>query len=314
MVVRERTMKYGFGDLHLHTTASDGTQTIDELVRRARCAGLTTIAITDHDTLSPELEQRVQVIEGIEVIAGTELKVDFGDVRGELLAYFIDPHAEALRSLFANMQAEREERMDRMIERCGEHLGVSITSDEVRAAADGSLGRPHLARLLVKHGVVPTQEEAFRRFLGTNRPCYVSMHKPTLDAVLAAVREAGGVTSLAHPCLMTVDDWPRFLEMIREAGVDGIETYYAYRNYRRPLKVTSRRLAALGGDLGLLQTGGSDDHGPGSTRRSLGRVRVPPERIAAVRDLAKSRMRLRDLGSEGPRTDGCDADAGCRCR
>ena len=285
-------MKNGFGDLHLHTTASDGTQTVEQLVRRARSTGLTTIAITDHDTLSSALEKRVQEIDGVEVIAGTELKVDFGDARGELLAYFIDPHAEALRSLFANMQAKREERMDRMIERCSEHLGVSISPGEVRAAAGGSLGRPHLARLLVKHGVVPTQEEAFHRFLGTKRPCYVSMHKPTLDEVLSAVREAGGVTSLAHPCLMKVDDWPRFLEKIHQAGVDGIETYYAYRNYRKPLNVPPRRLASLAEDFGLLQTGGSDDHGPGSTRQSLGRVRVPPDRVAAVRELAEERATI----------------------
>lgn len=282
-------MKQGFADLHLHTTSSDGTQTVDELVRRARSAGLTTIAVTDHDTLPAMLDQRSQWIGGVEVIAGTELKVDFGDVRGELLAYFIDPRAAALRSLFEDMQAKREERMDRMVERCCEQLGVSITSSEVRAAADGSLGRPHLARLLVKHGAVPTQEDAFHRFLGTKKPCYVSMHKPTLVEVLTAVREAGGVTSLAHPCLMTVDDWPTFLEGIREAGVDGVETFYAYRSYRHRLPIAPHRLAAIAADLGFLLTGGSDDHGPGSTRQSLGRIRVPPDRVAAIRELAEKR-------------------------
>jgi len=285
-------MKQGFGDLHLHTTASDGTQTVHELARRARSAGLTTIAITDHDTLPSVLEQRVQLIDGVEVVAGTELKVDFGVVRGELLAYFINPRADALRLLFREMQAKREDRMDRMVERCCEHLGLSITPGEVRATADGSLGRPHLARLLVKHGVVPTQEDAFHRFLGTKRPCYVSMHKPALADVLSAVREAGGVTSLAHPCLMRVEDWPAFLEEIHDAGVDGIETFYAYRSYRRSLPIAPRRLTAIASDLGFLLTGGSDDHGPGSTRQSLGRVRVPPERVAAVREMAEKRVAL----------------------
>ncbi|MBN1859754.1 PHP domain-containing protein [Candidatus Bipolaricaulota bacterium] len=284
-------MRQGFGDLHLHTTASDGTQSVDELARRARSAGLTTIAITDHDTIPPELSQRVQWIEGVDVITGTELKVDFGAVRGELLAYFIDPRAARLCALFAEMQVKRVERMDRMVERCCEQLGVSITPGEVRAAASGSLGRPHLARLLVEHGVVSTQQDAFHQFLGTKRPCYVSMSKPALDDVLAAVREAGGVTSLAHPCLMTVEDWPRFLEELRAAGVDGVETFYAYRNFRRSLPMAPRRMAAMASDLGFLLTGGSDDHGPGSTKQSLGEIRLAPDRVAAVRELADERAK-----------------------
>ena len=273
----------------MHTTASDGTQTVHELARRARSAGLATIAVTDHDTIPSELTQRVQRIKGIDVITGTELKVDFGDVRGELLAYFVDPQATRLRALFAEMQVKRDERMEKMVGRCCAQLGVSITPDEVRATAGGSLGRPHLARLLVEHGVASTPHDAFHRFLGTKRPCYVSMTKPSLDEVLAAVREAGGVTSLAHPCLMTVEDWPRFLEEIRDAGVDGVETVYAYRSFGRPLPIAPRRMAMIASDLGFLVTGGSDDHGPGSTKQSLGQVRLAPGQVAAVRELAEKR-------------------------
>jgi len=115
-------MSEGYADLHLHTTASDGTQGILQLVKRAAAYGLSAIAITDHDTISQELTERVIKINGLEVITGVEIKVDFNGIRGELLGYFVDPACPSLHEIFLFMKRSREERMAKMVKRCADQL------------------------------------------------------------------------------------------------------------------------------------------------------------------------------------------------
>ncbi len=153
-------MTAGYADLHLHTTASDGTQSIPELAKRAAASGLCSIAITDHDTISCDLTQRVTRIGGLEVITGVEIKVDFDGIPGELLGYFIDPRAQAMTDLFSFMKEERERRMAEMVERCQELLDLDISVAEVRALAGGSIGRPHLAQILVEKGTAVSMRDA----------------------------------------------------------------------------------------------------------------------------------------------------------
>ena len=184
----------GYADLHLHTVASDGTRTIDEVVVRARECGLSCIAITDHDVIAQELTERVHVELGVEVITGVEIKATFGDVAGEILGYFVDPEADALRRLLDGLKASRVERMHRMVDLCSEHVGVGITYEEVRTVGPGNIGRPHLARVLIDRGVVDSFEEAFGDWLAKDKPCYWPIDKPDYQDVLDAVHEAGGVT------------------------------------------------------------------------------------------------------------------------
>jgi len=136
-------MPAGHADLHLHTTASDGTQTIPELVRRAKALSFSAIAVTDHDTISPELSRKVERIVGVEVITGIEIKADFDGIRGELLAYFVDPSSERLRRFLGRMADARRLRMVRMIERCRKETGVPIEFAEAspRSGPCGKGGR-----------------------------------------------------------------------------------------------------------------------------------------------------------------------------
>ena len=273
----------GFADLHLHTIASDGTLTVDEQARRAKAASLSCIAITDHDVVSDDITERVTTLHGVELIAGVEIKADFDGVTGEILGYFFDPRHEELRTFLEGMEKARVERMEEMIRRCREELKIEIDLADVRAVADGNLGRPHLARVLVSKGVVADFSEAFGKLLKRGAPCYAPIEKDDFRDVVALVHRAGGATSLAHPCLMKVDDWEAFLDELAGAGVDGLETFYPYDAASRSLTIEPTILRTMAEKRGFLLTGGSDDHGPNSTKESIGSIRVPYERVEALR-------------------------------
>ncbi len=263
-----------YADLHLHTIASDGTQTISQLVARARAIGLSIIAITDHDTISPELDGRSHTRNGVEVITGVELKVDFDGIRGEMLGYFIDPRAPALRELFSFMEQARRRRMEEMVARCRDVTGTPITMKEVARLAAGSIGRPHLAKILVEKGIVATPRQAFEELIGSDKPCYVSTPRPGFREAAQAVHGAGGVTSIPHPCLMDVPEWERFLPQVKAQGVDGIEVFYPYQKPVERLSIAPEEILSLAKAHDLLLTGGSDDHGPDSVKEELGKVRI----------------------------------------
>lgn len=280
-------MTAGPADLHIHTTASDGTLSVEEVVLRSKAKALRCIAITDHDTLSPDLTQRVETLWGLEVIAGVEVKARFGDVDGELLGYFVDPSDRGLRQLLQPLSASRDVRMRRMVALCRQHLSIDITEADVRAVAgDGNVGRPHLARVLVDMGVVETLQQAFSKVIGRGCPCYAAIEKPTFSDATASLKAAGGVVSVAHPCLMRVSDWSAFLDELLAAGVQGLESVYVYDPASRDLSIDPRVLAVEAQRRGFLVTGGSDDHGPGSTRESLGTVRLPYRHVEALKRAA----------------------------
>ncbi len=274
-----------WADLHLHTLWSDGTLDIAETALRAKGMGLACIAITDHDTISPELSAPVQKIAGVEVICGAEIKVDLFGVRAEVLGYFLDPRSPALRELFHWMKRARRERMQAMIRRCNELLGLDLDFRRVAARARDSVGRPHLAQALVEAGVVPSLEEAFRRYLADGMPCYVPLPRPEVAEVIRIIRSAGGVAALAHPGILQLDDWEGILRRLKEAGMDAIEIHYPYRALGIEPEIAPERLAELARNVGLISTGGSDDHGPGSGKETMGTVRIPyatVERLAAL--------------------------------
>lgn len=276
-------MSAGFADLHLHTTASDGTQSVAEMAARARACGLAAIAITDHDSVSSDLTERATTLGGVEVITGVELKADIDGVTGELLGYFVDPAAPRLRELLAWMHDARRVRMERMVEKCRE-AGLAIEMTDVRRHAAGNFGRPHLARALVESGAVRASDEAFERLIGRGRPCYVSLDKPDVRDAVDAIHSAGGAVSLAHPCLMRVGDWDAFLDRLLGAGVDGLETVYPYRSSATTdLSISPAVLAAKAAARNFLVTGGSDDHGLDSTKTTLGQIRLPYEHVAALK-------------------------------
>jgi len=279
-------MNKGYADLHLHTIASDGTQTVEALVRRAKATALHCIAITDHDIISPDLTSRMTSMLGLEVITGVEVKAMFGEVEGELLAYFVDPAQEGLKGLLGPLSASRDERMMRMVELCREHLGIDIDYAEVRVVAGGgNVGRPHLARVLIKKGAVESFQEAFATLIGKGCPCYDAIDKPDYRDAVRILNEAGGAVSVAHPCLMEIPDWDTFLGELAAEGVDGLETVYPYDPLARNLTIEPQVLATKAEKRGFLVTGGSDDHGPGA-KESLGVIRLPYSHVDALKKRA----------------------------
>jgi len=280
----------GYADLHLHSIASDGTRTIDEIVRAARACALSAIAITDHDVIADELTGRVTVRHGVELITGVEIKAIFdteaGEVAGEILGYLVEPEAPRLKGMLQALEASRISRMKKMVDLCREHIGAHITFDDVRAAAQGNIGRPHLARVLIDNGVVGSFQEAFGELLVKGKPCYWPIDKPGAKDVLDAVHEAGGVASLAHPCLMKVVDWDGLLDQLKADGLDGLEVFYPYgaaNGSARGLSIDPSLMQMRAQQMGFLLTGGSDDHGRDSTKESLGSIRVAYEHVEAMK-------------------------------
>jgi len=259
------------------------------MVRRAAGVGLSAIAITDHDTIGPELRAPVTWIDGIEVICGVEVKADVVGQRGEILGYFLNPDHPALAEIFGWMARQRHERMRAMVLRCQEVTGAQFSLGDVLSASAGSVGRPHLAALLVQHGLAEDYQDAFQRFLAHGAPCYVPLPRPASRQVIAAIRAAGGVASLAHPCFLSLRDWRSTLSALMDEGLEAVEVYYPYEASRQPLQADPEGVATLAHDLGLIPTGGSDDHGPGSVKDAIGAMRVPYSPVVeALRSLAGS--------------------------
>ena len=250
-------------DLHIHTTASDGTCTPEQVVRMAKKKGFSLISITDHDTMGGVKEAleageryNVEVIPGVEISAGVELEV-------HMLGYGMSPDHPVMVEMMEDMRAARVERMVRMIENLRK-MGIPITQEEVESIADGAIGRPHIARVMIAHGVVPDVRTAFREYIGVGAPAYAERRKMTSEQVIRNIRDAGGVPVLAHGGLLrlTQVELNEWIDHMTRAGMMGLECYH---NAHTPAMERFLRNAAE--RRGLLITGGSDYHG--ATRRDV---------------------------------------------
>ncbi len=272
-------------DLHLHTTASDGLATPFELVAQAAAAGLTVMAVTDHDTTAAVREaQGFARDRGIDVIPGIEITaVDAGrDVH--MLGYFFDVEDGAFATFLA---AQRQARLAR-VEAIGARLaslGRPIAIEPMLALATlqpgRAVGRPQIARAMIAAGHVRDLPEAFDQWLGDGKPGFVPRVGPTPETVIDVVHAAGGLVSLAHPGRTKID--PR-IPSLRDAGLDAIEVYHCDHP-----PALSAAYAALARDLGLLVSGGSDYHGDATHGLTPGAVTLPADawdRLRAGRDRA----------------------------
>lgn len=269
----------------MHTTASDGRLGSAALVDRARDAGLTTIAVTDHDTTQAIDEvSRLAGADQIRVVPGIEVtSVDEGrDMH--LLAYFVDHHDAALGEFLAR---QRERRLDRVREVAARLSKLNIPVDvealiaRARAKPGTAIGRPWIARALVRAGHAGSVAEAFDRWLGQGQPAYVPRIGPSPTDVLATVHAAGGVVSFAHPGVTKRDE---LLAPLAEAGLDAVEVYHS--DHTPEARAWYR---AVAGALGLGVSGGSDFHGVGETRAVLGLVHLPPDEFEALEARATRR-------------------------
>jgi hypothetical protein len=263
-------------DLHAHTTASDGTDSPEELVDLACRRGISVLGITDHDTVHAlDAARRHAAGRGLRVVAGLELSTTIDGFHVHLLAYGFDDLAVALRSTLAARIDKRAERARRMVERLA-HQGLTITWEMVRRQTGGAIGRPHIARALMQQGYAESVGDAFLRWIGHDRPAYLpSPPLSSFDAV-HTVRQAGGEVALAHPLrgrrklpLATV------LPSLIRAGVTGLEVYYSEH---APPDVAM--LSGLAAEHGLWFCGGSDFHGTNKPHIELGGVEVPDDVLA----------------------------------
>jgi predicted metal-dependent phosphoesterase TrpH len=241
-------------DLHLHTSASDGLLTPAALIQVVHRADIQVCGITDHDTVDGLAEAARAAAEvGLALIPGIELSAYWRKVEFHILGYFVEPENAALQAFLRNTREARHTRLFAMLGRLTA-MGMPVSADAVLARAhNGNVGRPHLARALVERGFVGSVDEAFDRYLGTDKPAYVPRPDVSVQDAIRVIREAGGIASLAHPGLHNRDE--AILELVA-AGLEGIEVYHPKHGMGRAAHY--RRVAKR---HGLLVTGGSDYHG-----------------------------------------------------
>jgi predicted metal-dependent phosphoesterase TrpH len=249
-------------DLHMHTTASDGRCTPRELVDRAATAGLTVMAVTDHDTTASVAEVHVLArARGIDAHTGIELTAveDGRDVQRETRVKRVHLIAARLAEL-------------------GVPIDLQALLDEAQRNLGRSIGRPQVARALMAAGHVADTKEAFDRFLGNDGPAFVGRPGSPPDVVIGIIHRAGGVASLAHPGRTRID---ARIKPLAIAGLDALEVYHSDHD-----EANIQRYHRLASDLGLLMTGGSDFHGDSTHGIEPGSSTLPPEeweRLSAAR-------------------------------
>jgi len=255
-------------DLHTHSTFSDGTAAPAEIVDRAEKAGVTMLALSDHDSVSGVGEAMAAASgRNVTMYSGIELNTRYGD-SVHILGYGVRWQDQVFLERLAEFRQRRVVRVKRILEHL-RRLGIELPYEEVQGVSSESMGRAHVADALRRRGVVPNRAEAFRRFLSPGRPAYVGSLGPEPGEAISLIRAAGGFAVLAHPGTVpepdVVADWAR-------AGLEGIEVHYGSH---APSDIV--RFQDLADRLGLLATGGSDYHGRGSGREGALGVEVPDE-------------------------------------
>jgi len=271
-------------DLHLHTHFSDGTDSPERVVELARAAGLSAIAITDHDTTEAiPIAQPLAARRGIELIPGIEMSASADGCEVHVLGFLFDLHHPAFVQHLKEQQARRVRRIHEIVERLA-RVGVRIDAEEVfRLAGEGTVGRPHVARVLLAHGYINSLPEAFATYIGPDNPGFVPGSPLAPAQVIRVIRDAGGVPVLAHPVYLNRDP---LIEAFVQDGLVGLE---AYHSGHTPQMV--QHYEALADRFGLLKTGGSDYHGESKEGLPVGAVKVPLALVNALKQWKAASVR-----------------------
>ena len=241
-------------DLHVHTTASDGLLSPEEVVKWASIKRLVAVGITDHDTINgiiPAIEASASY--GVDVVPGIELSTLYEDEEIHILGYYIDYKVEWFLETLRMIQNSRFERASRIVGKLNA-MNINITLDQVRNIADnGAIGRPHIARAMIDKGYISNIKEAFQGYIGKGCPAYVERFKLSSGEAIDMIKKLGGVAVLAHPGLIRNK---ANIGKIVDLGIDGIEAYHTKHDDE-----TVRNALAIANSRALLITGGSDCHG-----------------------------------------------------
>ena len=252
-------------DLHIHSTASDGSFRPAEILDYAQKLNLAAIAITDHDSIDGSREAlQIGIPPCLNFLTGVEISAAHpsffpGSGSFHILGYDIQLDNHDLNQELSKLQDARKNRNPAILDRLNE-LGLQISLDEVKQeAGDGQLGRPHIAYAMVKKGFVGSIDEAFDKYLGTGGPAYVDKYRIGCEQAINIILGAGGIPVLAHPALLNVENNQKLealLQNLIKLGLAGIEVYYPGHSYQQ-----IQEYKALAGKHGLLMTGGTDFHG-----------------------------------------------------
>lgn len=264
-------------DLHIHTTASDGSYSVEEVFRQAARVGLSAISITDHDSVD-SLSAAAEYASGgdIELIPGVELSVALDRGELHLLGYFINYRDDRLLTKLALLRKVRSERAGKILRKL-EEIGISLDLDALLPGQmEGAVGRLHIAQALLRSGHVGSIPEAFARYVGDDGPAYVPKMKLTMEEAVEMIVGAGGLPVLAHPGQLKRDELiPELVEM----GLEGLEVYYPSHS-----RFETNHYEEMARHYGLVATGGSDCHGPNKGKILMGTIKVPYEVVDRLKE------------------------------
>jgi len=279
-------------DLHTHSLKSDGAQTPADVVRTAWQAGLSAMALADHDNIEgvPEAMAEGERL-GIEVIPAVELSAQ-SDTELHILGYFIDIHNKKLNEAMAYALQVRDQRQEETCRKLNEQ-GFAITMDELRQEAHGNpvLCRAHFAQIMVRKGYAPSVQEAFSKYLSVGCYAYSNRQALTGPEAVSLIREAGGIAVAAHLHLIKMPDEPlkEYLKELIPYGLQGVEGYYT--DYTPDME---QRYRAMAKELGLVISGGTDYHGANKPHIAIGKGRgnleIPYAVLEGLRERHKAVM------------------------
>lgn len=299
-------------DLHSHSTASDGTLPPAEVVRLAKEAGLSGLALTDHDTVGGIEEAAAEAERiGIDFLPGIEISAEFPQPGTmHILGYGIDPHSEVLRGITGTLLAGRDSRNPKIIARLRE-LDVAISMEELEAEArrgdpalaNKPIGRPHIAAILRRKGYVSSINQAFEKYLAPGGLAYFDKERLSPAQALAAIRDSGGLPVLAHPSQLRTTNDEQLRTIVKDLldlGLAGIEVIHSDHDARQ-IELFGR----IADQYGLLKTGGSDFHGSNKTEIRIGwagKSRIPRAMFDELRDACR-RVRCANRNIRGSHSE-----------
>jgi len=272
----------GYIDLHVHSNHSDGLKSVEEIVCSAAERGLRALSLTDHD-VTTGLAEAIESLarHGVEIVPGLEISSYCDGLETHLLGYFIDPLNPALTEFSNNFRRFRTERAREILHKLTQQ-GIDIPFELLQLrAGHSSIGRPHIADLLVEEGVVFSFQEAFNKFLAEHRPAYVPKIKVNADEAIALIHAAGGLAVVAHPAVGVTD---AVIHRLIACGLDGLETLHPKH---QPYHI--QHYQELAAKTGLVESGGSDCHGARQGELMLGCMMVPYHYLEKLKSRLASR-------------------------
>ncbi len=271
-------MEQKYADLHIHTNKSDGLYSVEEIFKKAKEAELSAIAITDHDTVAA-VEEAIHFskIYNIEYIPAVELSAMFGEKEVHIVGLYINWKDKEFLKKLSHFQKKRVERAINIVDKLKENK-ILIEFEELYEMTDNlnNIGRLHIARLLLKKGYIKNIKEAFEKFLSEGKPAYIEKAKLSVSEALEIVKQADGISILAHPGIVNKDE---MIEIWKKQGLDGIEVFHPDHTNE-----DAAHYFDYANKYNLLVSGGSDFHGEIREYSLIGRIKLPYEHYVKIKE------------------------------